>query len=179
MKPVVDRNKLSYGDLPGALTMKKSDTFKYVLGADITAFTNMLISGQFIQMVNLDYVDNKVDADGNACGAKVNCGVYTGDMAAMHLSNGLQKDDKYNEFYSIYLSKPFGESGQHRWNNIFMYEDDNEGAGGIWNRFDVEYTVDDNTQLTAEVNSYRGDVNTQFGQMRNSSNVQVGVKYIF
>jgi len=179
MKPVVDRNKLSYGDLPGALTMKKSDTFKYVLGADITAFTNMLISGQFIQMVNLDYVDNKVDADGNACGAKVNCGVYTGDMAAMHLSNGLQKDDEYNEFYSIYLSKPFGESGQHRWNNIFMYEDDNEGAGGIWNRFDVEYTVDDNTQLTAEVNSYRGDVNTQFGQMRNSSNVQVGVKYIF
>ena len=179
MKPVIDRNKLSYGDLPGALTMQKSDTFKYVLGADITAFTNMLISGQFIQMINLDYVDKKVDADGNACGVKVNCGIYTGDMAAMHLSNGLQKDDEFKEFYSIYLSKPFGESGQHRWNNIFMYENTDDGAGGIWNRFDVEYTVDDNTQLTAEVNTYRGDENTQFGQMVNSSNVQVGLKYVF
>jgi hypothetical protein len=60
-----------------------------------------------------------------------------------------------------------------------MYENTDDGAGGIWNRFDVEYTVDDNTQLTAEVNTYRGDENTQFGQMVNSSNVQVGLKYVF
>ena len=175
MMPQIDRNKLSYGDLPGALKMVESDTFKYVLGADITVDTNMLVSGQFIQMINLDYKDDRTDADGNACGVKVNCGVYTGDMAAMHLTNGLQKAEEMKEFYSLYLSKPFGESGQHRWNNIYMFEEND----GNWNRFDVEYTIDDNTQLTAEVNSYWGDVNTQFGQMKDSSNVQVGVKYTF
>ena len=175
MIPQIDRNKLSYGDLPGALKMVESDTFKYVLGADITVDTNMLVSGQFIQMINLDYKDDRTDADGNACGVKVNCGVYSADMAAMHLTNGLQKAEEMKEFYSLYLSKPFGESGQHRWNNIYMFEEND----GNWNRFDVEYTIDDNTQLTAEVNSYWGDVNTQFGQMKDSSNVQVGVKYTF
>jgi hypothetical protein len=175
MMPVIDRNKLAHGDLPGALTMQKSDTLKYVLGADITVDTNMLVSGQFIQMINLDYVDRKTDYEGAACGSKVNCGVYSADMAAMHLSNGLQKAEEMKEFYSLYLSKPFGESGQHRWNNIYMFEEND----GNWNRFDVEYTIDDNTQLTAEVNSYWGDVNTQFGQMKDSSNVQVGVKYTF
>ena len=175
MKPQIDRNKLSYGDLPGALQMVESDTFKYVLGADVTAMTNMLVSAQFIQMINLDHKDNKTDADGNACGVKVNCGVYTADMATMHLSNGLQKAEEMKEFYSLYLSKPFGESSQHRWNNIYMFEEND----GNWNRLDVEYTVNDNTQLTAEVNSYWGDVNTQFGQMKDSSNVQVGVKYTF
>jgi hypothetical protein len=175
MIPQIDRNKLSYGDLPGALKMVESDTFKYVLGADITVDTNMLVSGQFIQMINLDYKDDRTDADGNACGVKVNCGVYSADMAAMHLTNNLQKAEEMKEFYSLYLSKPFGESGQHRWNNIYMFEEND----GNWNRFDVEYTIDDNTQLTAEVNSYWGDVNTQFGQMKDSSNVQVGVKYTF
>lgn len=175
MMPQIDRNKLSYGDLPGALKMVESDTFKYVLGADITVNTNMLVSGQFIQMINLDYKDDRTDAYGNACGVKVNCGVYTGDMSAMHLTNGLQKAEEMKEFYSLYLSKPFGESGQHRWNNIYMFEEND----GNWNRFDVEYTIDDNTQLTAEVNSYWGDANTQFGQMKESSNVQVGVKYTF
>ena len=173
--PVIDRNKLAHGDLPGALTMQKSETLKYVLGADITVDTNMLVSGQFIQMINLDYVDRKTDYEGAACGSKVNCGVYSADMAAMHLSNGMQKAEEMKEFYSLYLSKPFGESGQHRWNNIYMFEENN----GNWNRFDVEYTIDDNTQLTAEVNSYWGDANTQFGQMKESSNVQVGVKYSF
>jgi len=175
MMPVIDRNKLAHGDLPGALTMQKSDTLKYVLGADITVDTNMLVSGQFIQMINLDYVDRKTDFEGTACGSKVNCGVYSADMAAMHLTNGLQKAEEMKEFYSLYLSKPFGESGQHRWNNIYMYEEND----GNWNRLDVEYTIDDNTQLTAEVNSYWGDANTQFGQMKESSNVQVGVKYTF
>jgi len=175
MKPRIDRNKMAYGDLPGALTMVKSDTASYVIGVDVTAMTNMLISGQFIQMINLDHIDNKTDADGNACSGKVNCGIYTGDMASMHMTNGLQKAEEYKEFYSLYLSKPFGESGQHRWNNIFMFEENN----GKWNRFDVEYTVDDNTQLTAELNSYWGNPNTQFGQMSDSSNVQVGLKYTF
>jgi len=175
MMPVIDRNKLAIGDLPGALTMQKSDTLKYVLGADITLDTNMLVSGQFIQMINLDYVDNKTNYEGAACGQKTNCGVYSADMASMHLSNGLQKAEEMKEFYSIYLSKPFGESNQHRWNNIFMYEE----GDGIWNRLDVGYTIDDNTELTAEINSYLGDINTQFGQMKESSNVQVGIKYTF
>ena len=175
MAPVVDRNKLAYGDLPGGLTMTKSDMFKYVLGADVTVATNLMLSGQFIQFRNLDYVDNATDSDGNACGQKVNCGVYTADMAAMHMSNGLQKAEENKEFYSFFMSKPFGAEQQHRWNNIFMFEEN----GGKWNRFDVEYSFNDELIGMAEMNKYWGDTNTQFGQMENSSNLQLGLKYIF
>jgi hypothetical protein len=57
--PVMDRGYLSIGDLPKALTMRKGDRFKYVLGADITALTNMMVSMQFIQDRNLDHIDSK------------------------------------------------------------------------------------------------------------------------
>ena len=172
MSPVITRKAsggkdLNHGFLVNALKMQKGDRFKYVIGADITALTNMMVSLQFIQDRNLDYVNigNK-----DATNWK-----YTGDMATMHLSNNLNKAEKNKEFYSLYLSKPFGESGQHRWNNIFMYEEN----GGKWNRLDVEYTIDDNTVATAEYNKYFGDKNTQFGQFKDSSNIQVGLKYSF
>ena len=181
-QPVIDRGALSIGDLAAALTMRKGDRFKYVIGADITALTNMMVSVQFIQDINLDHMDNNVDFDGSACstnnvmtGYENNCGVYTLDFASMHLSNGLQKAEKAKEFVSLYLSKPFGESDQHRWNNITMLEEN----GGRWNRLDVEYTIDDNTIATAEYNKYWGDANTQFGQLEASSNVQIGLKYSF
>jgi len=176
--PVMDRGALSIGDLPGALTMRKGDRFKYVLGADITALTNMMISAQFIQDRNLDYIDSQVDWDGTtACSSSTtaNCGVYTTDYATMHLSNGFNKAAKNKNFYSLYLSKPYGESGQHRWNNITIFEE----TGGYWNRLDTEYTLDDNTVLTGEVNTYWGKKDTQFGQLEDSSNVQLGVKYTF
>jgi hypothetical protein len=73
------------------------------------------------------------------------------------------------------MSKPFGASGEHRWNNIFMYED----QGGKWNRLDAEFSIDDDTQVTVELNNYFGDENTQFGQLKNSSNIQAGFKYSF
>jgi hypothetical protein len=174
MTPVVNRKLLAIGDLTGALKMKEADMLRYVLGVDITALTNMMISTQFIQMRNLDYVDNACSGYTQA-GNSYDCSEYTGDMATMHLSNGLNRAKKNKEFYSLFLSKPFGESGQHRWNNIFMFEE----GGGKWNRLDVEYTIDDNTVATAEVNRYFGDENTQFGQFKNSSNVQVGLKYTF
>jgi len=181
-QPVIDRGALSIGDLAAALTMRKGDRFKYVIGADITALTNMMVSLQFIQDINLDHIDNNVDFDGSACSATRtlsgyadNCGVYTLDFASMHLSNGLQKAEKEKEFVSLYLSKPFGESGQHRWSNITMFEEN----GGQWNRFDVEYTIDDNTVATLESNTYWCDKNTQFGQLEASSNVQIGFKYSF
>jgi hypothetical protein len=175
--PVFNRGKLAIGDLPGALKMTKGDKFKYVLGADITALTNMMVSVQFIQERNLDYVDNNVDWDGSACDSSSdnNCGVYTGDFASMHMLNNFKKAEKNKEFVSLYLSKPFGESGQHRWNNITIAEE----GGGRWNRLDVEYTIDDNTIATAEYNKYWGDANTQFGQLESASNVQVGLKYTF
>jgi hypothetical protein len=173
--PVMDRGALSIGDLTSALTMRKGDRFKYVLGADITALTNMMVSMQFIQDKNLDYIDSKVDFDGSTSCTVVNCGVYTTDYATMHLTNGFNKAAKDKNFYSLYLSKPYGESGQHRWNNITIFEE----TGGYWNRLDTEYTLDDNTVLTGEINSYWGDENTQFGQLKTSSNVQVGLKYSF
>ena len=176
-QPVIDRGALAIGDLPAALTMRKSDRFKYVIGADITALTNMMVSVQFIQDINLDHLDQNVDFDGTTCTSanSTNCGVYTLDFANMHMTNGFQKAEKAKEFVSLYLSKPFGESGQHRWNNITMLEEN----GGRWNRLDVEYTIDDNTVATAEYNKYWGDKNTQFGQLEKSSNIQVGMKYTF
>ena len=181
-QPVIDRGALSIGDLASALTMRKGDRFKYVLGADVTALTNMMVSLQFIQDRNLDHMDNNVDFDGSTCSASRtqsgyadNCGVYTLDFASMHLSNGLKKAEKNKEFYSLFLSKPFGASGEHRWNNIFMFEEN----GGKWNRLDAEFSIDDDTQATVEYNKYWGDANTQFGQLEKSSNIQVGFKYSF
>jgi hypothetical protein len=159
--PIIDKTKLNIGDLVAALQMQKGDRAKFVLGADITAMTNMLVSAQFIQDSDLDFVDG---AD-----------KYTADYATMHLTNGFNKATKDKNFYSLFFSKPFGESGQHRWNNITMYEEGN----GNWNRFDIDYSIDDNTQATLEYNKYWGNVNTQFGQLKNSSNIQVGVKYSF
>jgi len=174
-QPVLDKGALSIGDLPAALTMRKGDRFKYVLGADITALTNMMVSAQFIQDRNLDYIDNNVDFDGSTTCAVDNCGVYTTDYATMHLTNGFNKAEKDKNFYSLFFSKPFGASGEHRWNNIFMFEEN----GGKWNRLDAEFSIDDDTQATVEYNKYWGDANTQFGQLEKSSNIQVGFKYSF
>jgi len=162
--PVMDRSKLAYGDLDAALTMEKGDRFKYVIGADVTALTNMMVSLQFIQDMNLDFYDGHKDT-----------GKYTADYSTMSLLNGFNKAEKNKEFYSLFLSKPFGSSGQHRWNNIYMFEEND----GNWNRFDIEYSLDDNTVATMEVNTYWGDKNTQFGQLKDSSNLQLGVKYTF
>jgi len=162
--PVMSITKLSVGDLVGALQMKKADRIKFVLGADITAMTNMLVSAQFIQDSNLDFIDSATE--------------YTTDYATMHLSNGFQKGTKDKNFYSLFFSKPFGASGEHRWNNITMLEE-GVGENAYWNRFDIDYSIDDDTQATLEYNKYWGNVNTQFGQLKNASNIQVGVKYSF
>ena len=159
--PIIDKNKLSYGDLVGALEMVKGDKAKFVLGADITALTNMMVSAQFIQESDLDFVDG--------------ANRYTADYATMHMTNGFNKAIKDKNFYSLFFSKPFGASGEHRWNNITMYEEN----GGKWNRLDAEFSIDDDTQATVEYNKYWGNENTQFGQLEASSNVQAGFKYSF
>jgi len=160
-QPVMDLDELSIGNLTESLKMEKTNRFKYVLGVDITALTNMMISAQIIQDRNTGHIDT---------GSK-----FTTDYATMHLTNGFNKAEKNKEFYSLFLSKPFGASGEHRWNNIFMFEEN----GGKWNRLDAEFSIDDDTQVTAEYNKYWGDANTQFGQLEKSSNVQVGFKYSF
>ncbi len=161
MQPVIDLDKLSYGDLVGALKMEETNMFKYVLGVDVTVMSNLLVSTQLIQFYNLDYVD-----DGKR---------YTGDFSTMHLTNGMNKGDKVETFVSFFLSKPFGDDGQHRWNNIIIAEN----GGGYWNRFDVEFGINDEMVGTFEVNKYWGDEDTTFGQFEASSNVQLGLKYLF
>jgi len=175
MSPIVSKAALSIGDLEQGLKMQKGDVFRYVLGADITALTNMMVSAQFIQIRDLDYIDETHTPSANGTASSVSGARYTSDRAAMHLSNSLQKAEKNKEFYSLFLSKPFGASGEHRWNNIFMFEEN----GGKWNRLDAEFSIDDDTQATVEYNKYWGDANTQFGQLEKSSNIQVGVKYSF
>jgi hypothetical protein len=189
-QPVVDKRLLAIGDLTNALTMQEADYFKYVLGADVTVLTNMLVSGQFIQFRNLDYVEENrscttqgdlmVAAGGSlttygANSRSFDCSKYTGDMATLHMTNGMQKAYENKEFYSLFFSKPFGANQLGRWNNIFMFEE----GGGKWNRFDVEYSFSDELVGSFELNNYWGDTNTQFGQMEDSSNIQVGLKYLF
>jgi len=165
-QPVINVTKLGYGDLVGALEMTDADRFKFVLGADITVLTNMLISGQYISDRNLDYVDN---ADN-----------WTADFATMNMSNNFNKAIEDKQFYSLFFSKPFGASGQHRWNNILMIEEGGDAIDdGKWNRFDVDYGISDDVQASIEVNTYWGGTDTQFGQLKNASNMQVGVKYSF
>ena len=159
--PIIDKVRLGYGDLVSALKMQKGNRAQFVLGADITALTNMMISGQFIQASDLNFVNE--------------AGKYTADYATMSLSNGFNGMTKDKNFYSLFFSKPFGASGEHRWNNITMYEEN----GGKWNRLDAEFSIDDDTQATVEYNKYWGNENTQFGQLKNASNIQVGVKYSF
>jgi hypothetical protein len=175
MTPIVDRAKLSIGDMEGALTSQEADFFKYVIGADINVLTNMLVSGQFIQIRNLDFVDETTTPVVGGVTSHYSGARYTGDSATLHLSNGLQKARENKEFYSLFLSKPFGPNQLGRWNNIFMFEE----GGGKWNRFDVEYSFSDELVGSFELNNYWGDTNTQFGQMEDSSNIQVGLKYLF
>jgi hypothetical protein len=160
-QPVVDLDALARGNLTSALKTQEHDFFKYVLGADFTVMTNLLVSGQFIQQINLDYIDGTRR--------------YTADPSTMHLSNGLQKGWEYKEFYSLFLSKPIGEEQLGRWNNITMYED----GGGWWNRLNADYSISDNFIVTGAWNNYWGDEDTTFGQFKDSSSVEVGFKYIF
>lgn len=168
MVPVVDRTKLAYGDLVGALHNEETDFLKYVLGADITLFTNLMISGQFIQFINLDTID-----ENNTGTAYI--GRYTADPAVMHLSNGLRPAETFKAFYSLFLSKPFGEEQLGRVNTILILEE----GGGYWNRLDMEYAFTDQWVGVAEWNHYFGDRETLFGQFAHSSNLQLGLKYIF
>lgn len=174
MQPVIDKRLLAIGDLSNGLVMQKSDFFKYVLGADVTVLKNMLVSFQFIQFRNLDFVE-----EGRTCstqtGIRFDCSRYTGDFPVLNPTNGLLQANKNKEFYSLFFSKPFGSSQQHRWNNITIYEEN----GGWWNRFDAEYSLTDNLILSGALNSYWGEKNTQFGQLKEASNVQLGLKYLF
>lgn len=173
-QPIVNRKLLSNGALANSLVMEDADYFKYVLGVDVTVMTNLLISGQFIQYWNLDYVNDKESCI-TQTGTSVQCSRYTADFANISIENGLQRGYKNKEFYSLFFSKPFGESQRGRWNNITIYEE----GGGWWNRFDVEYSFSDNLVGTLAWNQYWGDENTTFGQFEDSSNFGLGVKYIF
>jgi hypothetical protein len=173
-QPVVDNLLLGIGDLANGLRMEEADMFKYVLGADITVLTNMMVSFQFIQFWNLDFVDDN-DSCRTQTGIRFDCSRYTGDFPTLNPTNGLRKGEEAKEFYSLFFSKPFGAAQEHRWNNITIYEEN----GGWWNRFDVEYSVTDNLFLMGAWNQYWGDEDTQFGQMDKSSNLQAGVKFLF
>ncbi len=173
---VIDRAAFNIGDIEKALRSENADFFKYVIGVDVTVLTNMLVSGQFIQFINLDYIDETGRAPTrNGVTSTVTGDRYTAESSVLALSNGLQKAREYKEFYSLFFSKPFGEAQLGRFNNITLLEE----GGGYWNRLDVEYSFTDEWVGTAEWNQYGGDTNTTFGQLKNSSNVQFGVKYIF
>jgi hypothetical protein len=159
--PLINRKELGIGNLTEGLVPDKVSFFKYVLGVETILFTNLTVSTQFIQFVNLDH------KDGND--------VYHGNPAVLHLTNNLKKGYKYQNFGSLFLSKPFGAQQLGRVNNIIIAE----RGGGYWNRFDVEYRFTDQFVGTAELNMYFGDQDTMFGQFRDSSNFQVGFKYIF
>ncbi|CAK0760139.1 conserved hypothetical protein [Gammaproteobacteria bacterium] len=173
--PVVDRSALVIGDLVNGLRPQRGDFFKYALGTDFTFFKNLMVNVQLIQFINLDYINEHTNSvTGTPC-TEVNCGRYTAAPAVMSLSNGLQAGRRADDFLSLYLSKPFGEGQRGRVNNITIWE---EGDGG-WNRFDLEYSFSDHWIGLAEWNHYWGNGDTTFGQFTKSSNLQVGMKYLF
>jgi hypothetical protein len=174
LQPVVDKRLLALGDLEGALRTEKQDMLKYVLGAEVNVLTNLLVSGQFIQFINLDYENSRRTCT-TQTGIAFDCSRYTADPATLHLSNGLVRGQEVDNFFSLFFSKPFGPSQEHRWNNITIYEE----GGGWWNRFDVEYSFKDELLGSIEWNQYWGDKDTTFGQFQKSSNLQVGLKYLF
>lgn len=180
--PVIDRGELAIGNITEALKSEETDMFKYVIGVDFNIFTNLFVSAQFIQFINLDFIDEESARTSaiNTRRAASNIPAgdfrrYTGHLPTLHLDNGLNAGEEYENFISFFLSKPFGPSQEHRWNNIIIREE----RGGWWNRFDVEYTFSDKLLGTFEWNHYWGDENSMFGQFDKSSNLQAGVKYIF
>ncbi|MES9881743.1 MAG: RNA polymerase-associated protein rapA [Sedimenticola sp.] len=173
--PIIDKAALAIGDIEMGLTNEDADFFKYVIGLDVTVMTNLMISGQFIQFRNLDYVNTTSTPVRGGVTSQVSGAKYTGDAATLHLSNNLARAEENKEFISLFFSKPFGESQLGRWSNITMLEE----GGGYWNRFDVEYSFSDQLVGNVELNTYWGDENTMFGQFQESSNIQLGVKYIF
>jgi len=132
--------------------------------------TNLFTSFQFMDVWNLDYVDQSVKYGDNVYKK------YTANPATMNLSNGLKAAEEHAIMYTLFLSKPFLESDALRVNNLLLVENEN---GGIWNRLDAEYTYSDEIVLTAEWNQYGNDKNGVFGQFEDASSVQVGFKYIF
>ncbi len=168
--PIVDRLKLSYGDLAGALYMRDANFIKAVLGFDVTVLTNLFLSFQYMNVRNLDYVDKTVSYNGKSYA------VYTGNPATMHLSNGLKQAEKNQQMYTFFVSKPFLEGDLLRVNNLTLLEGED---GGLWNRFDMEYTATDNLLLRIEHNYYGNDENGIFGQFADMSSFQVGLKYLF
>jgi hypothetical protein len=159
--PMVNRKELSIGNLTEGLFSDEVNYFKYVLGAETILFTNLTVSAQFIQFINMDF--------------KGNDDLYHANQAVVHLSNNLKKGYKYTNFGSLFLSKPFGAQQDGRVNNIIIAE----RGGGYWDRLDVEYRFTDALIGTAELNMYFGSEDTMFGQFKESSNFQLGVKYIF
>jgi hypothetical protein len=173
-QPVVDLGKLAYGDIDNAFTVQDADFINYVIGADVTVFTNLFVSVQFMDKWNLDYVNGTSDWKGTM--GTQTYGLYTANPATMSLGNQFDKAEEHQIMYTLYLSKPLLESDAMRVNNLFLYENDN---GGYWDRFDLEYSYSDDITLSAAYNFYGGDRNGVFGQFQDMSNVQVGIKYIF
>ena len=172
LQPIVDLGKLAYGDLAGAFTNKKADFFNYVIGADVTVMTNLFMSFQFMDKWNLDYVDEKVKWNGNSRAYSR----HTANAATMSLANGFKKAEEHQIMYTFFLSRPFLEGDALRVNNIILLENDN---GGYWDRLDFEYSYSDDIIITGALNQYGGDKFGVVGQFANSSNVQLGFKYIF
>ncbi len=147
-------------ELDKMLTNQKGDAFKYVLGAN-TQIGNKMMGLQFIQMRNMDFVDELTR--------------HTADRAVMTMDNGLKKALENRELYSFFIGGPFGQGMKHKWTNILIYEE----GDGYWNRLSLDYNLQKDLMGTLQWNQYWGDENTQFGQFKDSSNVQAGLKKNF
>jgi len=172
MQSVVDLGKLAYGDLAGAFTSQKANFLNYVVGADVTVLTNLFMSFQFMDKWNLSYVNENVKYQGNTRSYSK----HTANPATMSLANGFKAAEEHQIMYTFFLSRPFLEGDALRVNNIILLENQN---AGWWDRLDFEYSYTDDIILTGALNQYGGDDYGVFGQFRNSSNVQLGFKYIF
>jgi len=178
--PVLDQGILGTGDLANGLKMESADFFRYALGVDKSILNNIYASIQFIQFVNLDYIDALTrgrDILGDPLIDSVTGEAFTlqsVDFPTMNLRNGFRQARKYKSFWSLHLTKDFYYD-QLRLSNLLLYSND----GGYWDRLILEYQYDDRWRFSAESNLYFGNEDDVLGQFRDSSSFRIAVSYAF
>ncbi len=180
-QPVVDFGYAAVGDLAAGLRQEPADYLRYVIGLDRTFLRNLFTSVQFIQFINLDYVDAPSAAQ-DSLGATVLNPVtgeayrrVSADFATVNLSNGLRAGARYQNFFSLYLATS-ALNERLRLSNLLLADAD----GGYWDQFQLSYDSSDQLTYTLESNLYFGTEDSLLGQFAGrGSGLTLGVRYAF
>lgn len=179
-QPVLDFGYAASGDLVAGLRSEQADYLRYVIGIDKTFLRNLFASVQFIQFINLDYLDTTTAATDSLGAPLINPLTdqsyrrVTADFPTVSLSNGLRAASRYQNFLSLYLATSTAHE-RLRLSNLLLASDD----GGYWDQLQLSYEANDALTYTLESNIYFGAEDDIFGQFAKQSNLMLGVRYAF